>query len=322
MTQDNQNSGQTEVVTPGMVASQQFGTPNVQRAPEVAQASMSAHVQASVQAKYVMAERRPRDEETVRTKLLRDCQRPSFAAGATYRVPRAGGAITGLSIRFAEAAVRAMGNIWCESFIIHEDAQKRITRNRVVDLENNTTHERDVTIEKIVERSRPGPRGHVGQRVNSQGQAVFLVRCTEEELSMKEAALSSKAMRTLMLRMVPGWLQEECKEAIFSTQRQADAVDPDAAKRRIIDKFSEIHVMPADLVRYLGHSVEHCTPTELDDLRGVHAAVKDGECSWSDILAARVGESRDDDRGREAKSRSDEILSRLNPKAKKKVSDA
>lgn len=316
MTQQNQGEQFSSVVTPGMVASQQFGTQSVQKTGDVGQGSMTAHVQAAVQAKYVMAERRPRDEETVRAKLLRDCQRPSFAAGATYRVPRAGGAITGLSIRFAEAAVRAMGNIWCESFTIHEDAQKRITRIRVVDLENNTTHERDITVEKVVERSRPGPRGHVGQRVNSQGQAVFLVRPTDEELAMKEAALSSKAMRTLMLRMVPGWLQEECKEAVFATQRQKDAEDPDAAKRRILDKFGEVNVMPADLVKYLGHSVDHCTPTEMDNLRGIFGAVRDGECSWADILAARLGERGEDAGEKKARSRSDEILSRLAPETK------
>ncbi len=310
MSQQNPSEQFPSVMTPGMVANQQFGSQSIQRTGEVAQASMSAHVQASVQAKYIMAERRPRDEEMVRTRLLRDCQRPHFAAHAIYRVPRGGSTITGLNIRFAEAAVRAMGNIWCESFVIHEDTQKRITRIRVVDLENNTTHERDITVEKIVERSRPGPRGHVGQRVNSQGQTVFLVRSTEEELGIKEAALSSKALRTLMLRLIPGWLQEECKDAILATQRQADAVDPDAAKRKIIDAFADVRVMPDELVRFLGHPVDQCNEQEICDLRGILAAIRDGEAHWPDILAARSADKTDEAKGATGK-RSDEVLGKL-----------
>lgn len=309
MTQQNPNEQFPSVVTPGMVASQQFGTQSVQKTGDVGQGSMTAHVQAAVQAKYVMAERRPRDEETVRAKLLRDCQRPSFAATATYHVPKKGP--PGLTIRFAEAAARAMGNIWCETFTVFEDAHKRLTRIRVVDLETNTTHERDINVEKVVERRQPGTRGQVGQRVNSEGRVVFLVKATEDELLGKESSLASKALRNLILKMVPGWLQDECKEAVLLTQRKEDAKDPDASKRRILDRFSQLNVMPADLVKYLGHAVDHCTPTEMDNLRGIYAAVRDGECSWADILAAKLGERGEEGGASKSQSRSDEVLDKL-----------
>ncbi len=307
----------THIVTPGgQPSGRNPGLPTVRTA-EIAQASLAAHTQAAVQAKYVMAERRPRDEDLVRAKLLRDCQRPSFAASAMFRVPRGGRSIDGLSIRFAEAAIRAMGNIWCETFAVHDDETRRVVRVRVVDLENNTTHERDVAVEKVVERSRPGPQGSIGQRVNSQGRATFLVRCTEDEMGIKEAAQCSKALRTLMLRMVPGWLQEECREAILATQRSQDARDPDTAKRRILDSFSAINVMPNELVRYLGHPIEHCTPIELEDLRGVHSAVRDGELSWSGVLTERLearGESGTKSNTSKTASREEDVMEKLNAK--------
>ncbi len=309
-----QDSGPA-VLTPGMVATQQFGSESVARTAEVAQGGMATHVQAAVQAKYIMAERRPRDEDTYRARLLKDCQRPSFVASAMYRVPRAGGHIDGLSIRFAEAAVRAMGNMWCESFSIYEDSKKRITRIRVVDLESNTTYERDITVQKLVERSRPGPRGHVEQRVNSNGQVVFIVKSTDEEMTTKENALASKALRTLILRIVPGWLQDECTDAIKETRQRQDAVDPDAAKRRIIDAFTDLRVMPAQLVEYLGHAVEHCTPQEITDLRGIMVAVRDGETSWADIMGARTavrGQGEEDAKAK-PKTRAEEIMEKIKP---------
>jgi hypothetical protein len=37
----------------------------------------------------------------------------------------------------------------------------------------------------------------------------------------------------------------------------------------------------------LGHPIEQCTPKEIDDLRAIYAALKDGESTWAEIMEAK-----------------------------------
>ena len=315
MSQENQGA-----MTPGMVAKQAFGEQTLERTAEVQTAGMVAHEQAAVQARYVMAERKPRDEDTYRARLLKDCRRPHFAASAMFRVPRGGSSIEGLSIRFAEAAVRAMGNIWVKTVSVFEDQQKRITRVTVTDLENSSVYEKDVNVAKIIERSKPGPQGYVSVRTNSRGQAVYLIKASDDEMMVRENAMLSKALRVLLLRFVPAWLQDECIEVIKETRMHRDAVDPDTAKRRLLDAFAEIRVLPESVVDYLGHGIDHCSQDEIAELRAVFTAVKDNETSWTESLAAKVAlrstltEKKPEEKKGEAQkpiNRGDEILSRI-----------
>lgn len=130
---------------------------------------MSAQVEASVKARYSMAIMRPRDFDAVRERILKDARRPSFAACAIYHKP-VGNGIEGPSIRFVEAALRAMGNIFTETVVTYDDAEKRIVRVSVTDLETNTYYNQDVTIQKTVERNsvKPGET-FISQRLNSRG---------------------------------------------------------------------------------------------------------------------------------------------------------
>src|ERR1051325_3623418 len=73
--------------------------------------ALVAKATADIQARWVMALRRPRNLDDVRQDIIKECKRPGFAKVAIYSVPRAGTQIKGLSIRFAEVAMRCMGNL-------------------------------------------------------------------------------------------------------------------------------------------------------------------------------------------------------------------
>ena len=73
---------------------------------ETSSTALAAQAEARIKARAAIAIGRPRDMDTVRVKLLKDCERPGFAAVARYSVPRGGKKIQGPSIRFAEAAAR------------------------------------------------------------------------------------------------------------------------------------------------------------------------------------------------------------------------
>lgn len=247
--------------------------------------------QALVQARIIQAIQRPRDMEDVRVRLLAECKRPGFAAVARYKVPNRG---EGPSIRFAEAAIRSMGNLSIDITTTYDDDEKRILHVAATDLETNATYEKDVTIAKTVERSNADGRMVLDTRRNSNGRATYVVRCTDEELTGKENATVSKALRVLALRHLPGDILEECMDAVQVTARKRDAEDPQAALRKVVDGFAYLKVKPSALAKYLGHPVDQCTPAEISDLRDLWNALKDGQQSWAQALADKLAEGREE----------------------------
>lgn len=243
---------------------------------------------AQVQARYAMALKQPRDWNVVRRKVLNDCERPFFADAALYRKPIGSSSVTGLSIRFAEAAQRAMGNIMPERLIIFDDVSKRIVRLAITDLEANVTHYKDIILEKTIERREKKGRNVLGQRLNSKGEVVYIVEATEDDLLTKEAAISSKIERQLTLKILPADIQEEALDVIRETQRQRDKADPQAAKNRVIDAFDDLGVRVADLKEFLGtDSLDSIQPKDLADLRAIYTAIHEGETNWREVMDAR-----------------------------------
>jgi hypothetical protein len=242
-----------------------------------------AYAMATVQARYAIAVARPRDMDAARLRLLADCSRPRFAAVAIWRRPAGREMISGPSIRFVEAAIRAMGNVLVEAVAIRETAKHRTTRVTVTDIESNATYTRDVSVPLTVER-RKLKRGQqpLGQRLNSYGDTVYVVEGTDAEIATMEAAQVSKAVRTLGLRLLPGDIVEEAVERVESTLADRDAKDPSAARKQLVDAFARLGVQPADLVGYLGHGLDGVQPSELSHLRQIHAAIAAGEAVWSD----------------------------------------
>lgn len=250
---------------------------------ETASSAAAAHARASVEARYVMALRSPRNLDAVRDRLLADCRRPRFAEVARWKRPVGGKQITGPSIRLAEAAIRAMGNVDVETPTVFDDADKRIVRVSVTDLEANTTYSLDIAVAKTVERRDGDGREVVGARQNTQGQMVYIVKATDDELMVKQAALVSKAIRTCALRLVPGDILEEALELAASTIANADKADPEAGRKRLLDSFATVGVTGAMLGKFLGHDTSALSPAELADLRAMFAAIRDGDARWADF---------------------------------------
>lgn len=251
---------------------------------ETASSAVAAQAKALVEARYTVALHRPRDLDTVRERLLKECKRPSFAAVARYRKP-IGQGVEGPSIRFAEAAIRCMTNITIETITVYDDREKRIVRVTVTDLESNVPYSQDVTIEKTIERrnSKPGDEV-VRTRTNSQGAMVYILVGTEDDILNKQNALLSKAIRTLGMRHIPGDLVDEAMWQVKETQKNQDASDPDGARLKLFDAFGEIGVKVAQLKEYLGHAGDTLTQKELADLRGLYAAIRDGETTWREVM--------------------------------------
>jgi len=181
-----------------------------------------------------------------------------------------------------------------ESSIIFEDDEQIVLRVTVTDLERNITHAAEATVRKRVERRqlRGGQRA-ISQRVTTQGEVVYLVEATDDEVANLHASRVSKLLRNLGLRILPRDVVEEAQDLCVSTLRNRAQQDPAGERRRLVDAFAALGVLPADLARYLGHPLEQLQAAELTELREVFAAVRDGEIKWTDVMSARLAGAPD-----------------------------
>jgi len=253
---------------------------------ESAATAVASQAKAMVESRYVMAMRNPRNWDQVRTDLIRECRRPSFAHNkSAYYIKPIGQGVEGLGIRFVEVALRCMKNVLVETSMIFEDEAKEVHRVSVTDLEANITYPLDVRVSKTVERSKPEADGSfLSVRKNSKGYNVYTLIGTDDDILNKRGALISKAIRTIGLRIIPGDLCDEAEDIIKSIRLNEAAKDPDAERKKIVDAFSEIGVMATDLTAYLGHSIAQCSPPEIVTLRGIYGAIRDGEASWQSVM--------------------------------------
>lgn len=265
---------------------------------ETASTAMAVQAKAMVEARYIIAMKSPRNWDQVRQDLIKECQRPAFAnnKSAWYVKPMGGNkTIEGLGVRFVEVAMRCMKNVLVESNMIFEDTEKEIHRVTVTDLEANLTYPLDVKVSKTVERSKPNDDGtYISVRLNSYGKQTYTVQAGDDDLLNKRGAMISKALRTLGLRIIPGDLQDEAEDVIKSIRLAKVKEDPDAARKALIDNFSEIGVNATSLTEYLGHDIGNCSPAETLQLRGIYGAIRDGEASWKQVMENKGGSSAGD----------------------------
>lgn len=265
---------------------QEFGATQSLAPVETQASAMASQAKAMVEARYVMAMQRPRNWDQVRQDVLKECRRPAFArnTSAFYRKP-IGKGVEGLGIRFVEVALRCMTNMLIETAMVFEDDGKEVHRVSVTDLEGNITYPLDIRVTKTVERSRPDSDGqYLAVRKNSYGKPVYTVPATDDDLLNKRAALISKAVRTLGLRLIPGDIQDEAEAIIKSVRLDQAATDPDAERNSLADGFGQMGVKAAELAEYLGHGLDACSPVELTNLRSLWGAIRNGEASWKDAL--------------------------------------
>lgn len=268
---------------------------------EMAGIAVAASARAEVETAYALAIKKPRNEDTSRRKILDVCLNLKFAEGAKYKKPQGkknvGGQwvanfVEGLSIRFAEEALRLWGNIKTMQSTIYDDPSKRVVKITVIDLETNLSYSKEFVIDKTVERKSAVGREVVYERINSAGEKVSIVLATEDEILNKEAALASKTIRNNGLRLIPDYVLTEAMEIIESTVKSGVDKDPDAAKRVVIDNLSKIRVLPHMIEDYLGHPLDIISTSEIVELKQVFTTIHEGNATWAEIMEGKRSEGK------------------------------
>lgn len=292
------------------IARQGFGSSELENVRETQGIAAAEQAKALVQARFIMAMQRPRDFDNVRIRLLRHCDRAGFASAAEYSKPVGGQSITGPSIRFVETALQEYGNVTIDTTVVYDDDEKRVVRVGVADLERNIPYTEDATVEKFVERRRVKDGDEViSERRNKQNQTVYRIRATEDDYANKLAAAVSKKIRNLGLRILPADLVDEAMERCAVTRKKGDADSPEIAIRKMADAFARFNITPAAIKEYLGHELGASTPDEIDTLRKIGTAIRDGETTWQATLDAKRAE-----RGEATSAPTDKVADKLKEK--------
>ena len=276
---------------------------------------------AVIESAYVMAFRKPRNEDAARVAILNSFRRHDLAEEAIYSKPVGGSKIQGPSIRCAETCLQKWGNVRTVTQILYEDDNVRRINVSTTDLETNTTFGKDISIRKTVERRNKEDREVIGERKNTKGDTVYIVKATEDELANKEGSAISKVIRNEGLRLIPSDIVKEAVKVARQTLASKDSVDPAKAKRDVIDAFARVGVNPQDIEKYIGHPLAQLVPAELQELREIYASLKDGEMKWSDLFdepVTPVGEKAPEVSNAKVAEKSKEKLGKLKEKMLKK----
>lgn len=273
---------------------EQFQGSEIAQRAELAATRVAASAKAEIESAFIMALKMPRNRDQARIEILQACKNITFASMAKYKKPVGKKEVNGTwvqnyvegpSIRFAEEMIRSWTNVKVQSMIIYEDDERRITFINVVDLQSNISYSSQIAVEKTIERKSDKGREVLGERVNTYGERVFIVRATDDEIRNKEAAMLSKEIRNASLRLIPQDITQDAMMQVDATVRAGVSSDIESAKKQILDAFAAIGVKPVDLEQYLGHALSTVSPAEIADLRTVYNTIKSGEATWADYVA-------------------------------------
>ncbi len=225
---------------------------------------------AEAQGQLVLAKKFPRNEEKAFSNLMKACKLPAFAAVAFYNVPRAGGSVSGPSIRLAEEVARCYGNFQYGHRELSRDGNKSEVEVYAWDMENNNYSKRQITVLHVRD-TKDGPKPLRDQK----------------DIDDKIANVASKQVRGRILALMPKWLVEsaieECRKTIAGNNDEPIEV----RVRRMTQAFAKFGVTTSHLERFLGHALSETMTDEIADLQGIFNAIKEGTPP-SDFFAAEL----------------------------------
>jgi hypothetical protein len=237
---------------------------------ELKPAGEASRAKHEVEAAFVIAKRFPRNEDEAYQKIIKSCNRSTFAAQAVYQFPRGGVTVKGPSVNMAREAARVWGNIEFGFEITHEDEQSRLIEGYAIDRETNTRVKQSDEFKKLVQRKRGGKTEWV----------------TPDERDLRELTNRRAAIlyRNCVLQLIPRDYIDEAMEICEQVIKSRVSKDPDGERKRVIKAFSEIGVSPEMLESYLKHSLSQSSPAEIADLRTIFQSIKDGHSKWSEYI--------------------------------------
>lgn len=236
-----------------------FASQIAARAPQnaVAEAGQQREI-AEVQSAMVIAKRFPRNQIEATDRILQACTRTTLAEGALYSYSRGGQEITGPSIRLAEVAAQAWGNV---SFGIRELEQRNgasTVEAFAWDMETNT---RQVKVFQV-EHKRHTKKG--AYKLEDPRDIYEMV-----------ANQGARRLRACILGVVPGDVIEAAVKQCEQTLHASADTSP-AALKKLLAAFAPFGVTKEHIEARIQCRMEAIRPAQIVQLKKVYASLRDG----------------------------------------------
>ena len=212
-----------------------------------------------VQAAMVIAKKFPRSERQAMDRILNACQRPGLAQSALYEYSRGGTAITGPSIRLAEAMAQAWGNIQFGIREIDQANGESTVEAFAWDVETNTRQVKVFRVPHIRHTKRGSYR-------------------LEDPRDIYEMVANSGArrLRACILGVIPGDVTEAAVEQCEATMKASADTSKEAVKKMLAafaDKFGVTKEMVEGRIQ---RRIDSITAGQVVGLRKIYTSLTDG----------------------------------------------
>lgn len=237
---------------------------------QVAQAKAQAEAFASIMA----AKNWPRNEAKAADKLLNACMRPKLAEQAVYVYARGGQDIQGPSIRLAEAAARAWGNMKYGFRVTASDKLHSEVVCYAYDMESNNPVERSFHVSHV--------------RHTKNGDKLLT---DPRDIYEKVANEAMRRVRACILEQIPGDIIESAVEQCDATLKATANVTPETVKK-LVDAFAEIGITKTQIEARIQRRIDSIQPAQVIFLRKVFASLRDGMGKPEDWFDMNVVEAK------------------------------
>jgi len=243
-----------------------MGTEVVPRAPESG-ALVEVEQQraiAETQAAMIIAKRFKRNQPEAMDRILTACTRPGLAEAALYEYSRGGTAITGPSIRLAEAIAQNWENL---QFGIRELEQKggfSTVEAFAWDVENNV---RQVKIFQVAHK-----------RFTKKGTYALEDPRDIYELTANQGA---RRLRACILGLIPGDVIEAAVKQCETTLKTKAEVTPERIAS-LLEKFAAFKVTKEQIEKRIQRHIDAMTPALMVNLGKIYNSLKDGMSNPAD----------------------------------------
>lgn len=227
-----------------------------------------------VQAAVFMAKRFPRDENAALARINKSCQRIGLASKAIYAYPRGDKNVTGPSIRLAEALAQAWGNVQTSWGVLETRPGESVCMAYCWDIETNFRDMRMFTVKHELSTRN-------GTKVLTDPRDIY-------ELIANQCARRKRAcILSVIPKDVVDAAVETCQKTL-STAYKEPLID---RLRKMVSVFEqEFSVSLGAIERYMGYKLEAFTELDMVTLRGVYAALRDGEAKREDYFTLKKPE--------------------------------
>ena len=221
-----------------------------------------------VQAAVFMAKRFPRDENMALARIAKSCQRRGLAEKAIYSYPKGGQNVTGPSIRLAEAISQSWGNIQSGVVELEQRPGESVCMSYCWDLETNTRDTKIFTVSHSIQTKK-------GSKMLTDPREIY------EHVANQGARRKRACILAVIPKDVVDSAMEACQKTLASGQKEP-LID---RLRKMVNVFQAELSVPLECIeKYMGYKLDSFTEMDMNTLRGVYTAIKDGASKREDYF--------------------------------------